>query len=169
MALLPIVTYPDPRLKKVCAPVEQVDEKLRSLIDDMLQTMYQAPGIGLAAPQIGQSIRLVVIDVPLDENQRTGPIVLVNPRIVEKEGSQMFNEGCLSLPGFSCELNRAGKVKVEALDRDGQPFVLEGEGLLAVCLQHELDHLDGKLAVDYISPLKRALYRKRRQKENKED
>ena len=165
MALRTIITKEDPFLRRKAREVAQIDDRILTILQDMAETMYEANGVGLAAPQIGQSIRLVVIDVPLEEDERTGPIVLINPCIVEKEGKQVFNEGCLSLPDFSCDVERAAKVKVEALDRDGRPFTTEAEGLLAICLQHELDHLDGKLAVDYISPLKRALYRKRREKE----
>jgi peptide deformylase len=163
--MLPILTYPDSALKEVSAPVETVDDALRSLIDEMLATMYQAPGIGLAAPQVGRRIRLVVMDVPLDEDSRTGPLALINPRIVRQEGQIINEEGCLSLPGLRCEVERASRVVVEALDRNGKPFVIEGSDLLAICLQHEIDHLDGRLFLDYISPLKRALYRKRRKKE----
>lgn len=168
MSVLPILTYPDPVLKKVSRPVDEFNDKLQVLIDDMLETMYQAPGIGLAAPQVGESLRLVVMDVPQGENQRTGPLVLINPRIVEKEGNIEFEEGCLSLPGLNCPIKRAARVKVEALDRNGNLFVIEAEDLLAICLQHELDHLDGKLFMDYISPLKRALYKKQRQRQLKE-
>ncbi len=169
MSVLPILAYPDPALKKMCLPVETVDESLQTLIDDMLETMYQAPGIGLAAPQVGRGLRLVVLDVPLGEQERTGPLALINPRIVEREGTTSIDEGCLSLPGLNCPVPRSLKVKVEALDREGKAITLEAENLFAICLQHELDHLDGKLFVDYLSPLKRALYKKRRLRELNED
>jgi peptide deformylase len=163
--MLPILTYPDAALKEVSAPVETIDDALGALIDEMLETMYQAPGIGLAAPQIGRCIRLVVMDVPLDENSRTGPLALINPRIVHQEGKIINEEGCLSLPGLKSEVERASRVVVEALDRTGKPFIIDGNDLLAICLQHEIDHLDGKLFLDHISSLKRALYRKRRKKD----
>jgi peptide deformylase len=169
MALLEILTYPNPLLKKTCLPVEEITPEIKRLADDMLATMYRAPGIGLAAPQVGRSIRLAVMDVPLSDDQRTGPLVLVNPRIVSREGETGFSEGCLSVPDFRHEVRRAEKVTVEALDREGAPLCLKAEGLLAICLQHELDHLDGRLFIDYLSPLKRALYKKRRQKKRKEE
>ena len=168
MALLEILTYPNSALKKVCVAVDEIDDKLRTLADDMLQTMYNAPGIGLAAPQVGRGMRLVVMDVPLTEDKRTGPLVLINPRIVEREGNIAIEEGCLSLPSLNHEVDRSARVVVEALDRQGEPLRLEAEGLLAICLQHELEHLDGKLFIDHLSPLKRALYKKRRLKENKD-
>jgi peptide deformylase len=168
MALLEILTYPHPLLKKMCLPVEEITPEIKTLADDMLAAMYHAPGIGLAAPQVGRSIRLVVMDVPLSDDERTGPMVLINPRLVAREGEIDFSEGCLSLPDFRHEVRRAESVTVQALDREGKPVRLEAGGLLAICLQHELDHLDGKLFIDYLSPLKRALYKKRRQKKQKE-
>ncbi|MEW5911277.1 MAG: peptide deformylase [Thermodesulfobacteriota bacterium] len=168
MPILPIRTFPDPVLSRPCRQVQQVTEELRRLAADMTETMYQAPGIGLAAPQVGHDLRLVVVDLsPREEGQE--PLALINPRIVEAEGSLIFEEGCLSVPEFTCEVNRFSRVKVEATDLEGQPVTVEGEGILAVCLQHELDHLEGRLFLDRISPLKRALYKKRRLKQAKQD
>jgi peptide deformylase len=166
MAILPIRCYPDPVLTEVCRDIETVDRALVELAEVMAETMYAAPGIGLAAPQIGQAINLVVIDTAPAE-QRGAPIFLFNPRIVAASGSTVFNEGCLSVPGYTADVDRAEKVVVAALDREGRPITIEADGLTAVCLQHELDHLAGKLFLDRISPLKRALYRKRRLKELK--
>jgi peptide deformylase len=168
MAVLPIKTYPDPVLSRACREVEQVDEDLKQLAADMLETMYAAPGVGLAAPQVGRDIRLVVVDcAPRD--QEGEPLVLVNPRIVAAEGSTVTEEGCLSVPDFTCDVTRAARVVVQALDGEGKPITVEGEGIMAVCLQHELDHLDGRLFLDRISPLKRSLYKKRRAKQLKRD
>ncbi|MCF8033962.1 MAG: peptide deformylase [Desulfarculaceae bacterium] len=168
MAVLPIKTYPDPCLSQACRQVEVVDDDLRRLASDMLETMYAAPGVGLAAPQVGSDLRLVVIDCA-NRDDDPAPMVLVNPRIVEAEGSLVFDEGCLSVPDLTCDVTRHERVVVEALDAQGRPLRLEGVGLLAVCLQHELDHLDGRLFIDRISPLKRALYKKRRVKQLKRD
>lgn len=168
MAILPIKKYPDPALSKPGQEVTQIDEDLRTLARDMVDTMYHAPGIGLAAPQVGQCVRLVVIDVAPAE-QRGNPLILFNPRIVERDGKTLHEEGCLSVPGFVAEVERAESITVEALDLDGNPICLQADNLLAVCLQHELDHLDGKLFLDRLSPLKRALYRKRRLRELAEE
>lgn len=168
MAVLPIKTFPDPMLSRPCRQVTEVDEDLKQLAQDMLQTMYTAPGVGLAAPQVGRDVRLVVIDcTPKDEEPR--PLVLFNPRILEMEGQVIFEEGCLSVPDFTSDVTRAERVVVQAMDPEGRSITVEGENLLAICLQHELDHLDGRLFLDRISPLKRALYKKRRLKQLKRD
>jgi peptide deformylase len=152
MALLPILCYPDPRLHKVAQPVKAVDERIRTLIDDMLATMYDASGIGLAATQIDVHERLVVIDVSEERNQ---PLVLINPEITWMSDERVKGEeGCLSVPGIYDGVERATAVKVTALDRNGQSQSIEAEGLLAICIQHELDHLKGKVFVEYLSPLK---------------
>lgn len=151
MALLPILRYPDPRLHKRAAPVAKVDDAIRKLIDDMAETMYEAPGIGLAATQVDEHRRVVVIDVTED---KSGLMAFINPEILERSGEQVCEEGCLSVPGIYEKVTRAERVRVRALGRDGEPFELEAEGLLAVCIQHELDHLDGKVFVEYLSPLK---------------
>ncbi|MCB1914383.1 MAG: peptide deformylase [Rhodocyclaceae bacterium] len=151
MALLPILRYPDPRLHKVAAPVAEVDDTIRQLIDDMAETMYEAPGIGLAATQVDVHKRVVVIDVSEERNEL---LALVNPRIVARSGEQVCEEGCLSVPGVYDKVSRAEHVTVEALGRDGEPLRLEADDLLAVCIQHEIDHLDGKVFVEYLSLLK---------------
>ena len=166
MAILPIKTFPDPVLQKLCQEVEPGDRALVELAENMAETMYQADGLGLAAPQVGQTIRLVVVDAD-PENERGTPLFLFNPRIVEEEGTQCRDEGCLSLPGHYAPVTRAQRVVLQAQDREGRPLTLEAQGLLARCLQHELDHLEGRLVLDYVSPLKRALYRKKRLKELK--
>lgn len=158
-----IFIWPDPVLKKPASPVARVDDEIRKLIDDMAETMYAADGVGLAAPQVGVSKRIVVIDTsPRQEGQRL--LHLVNPVIVKAEGETTYTEGCLSVPGEAEEVERAAKVWVKALDRDGKPIEIEGEGLLGIALQHELDHLDGVLFVDHLSSLKRELIRKRMKK-----
>ena len=151
MALLPILHYPDPRLHKRAAPVAQVDDRIRQLIKDMAETMYAAPGIGLAATQVDVHERVIVIDISEDHTQLRA---FVNPVIVEAEGEAETEEGCLSVPGVFDKVTRAERVKVRALDPEGEPFVLEAEGLLAVCIQHEIDHLEGKVFVEYLSRLK---------------
>jgi peptide deformylase len=158
-----IVIWPDPILKKPAAPVARVDDDVRRLLDDMAETMYAADGVGLAAPQLGVSKRLVVIDTsPRQEGQKL--LHLVNPEIVKTEGETTYTEGCLSVPGEAEEVERAAKVWVRALDRDGKAIEIEGEGLLGIALQHEIDHLDGILFVDHLSSLKRDLIRKRMKK-----
>ena len=152
MAILEILHYPDPRLHTVAKPVKEVDAKIRKLIDDMAETMYAAPGIGLAATQVNQHIQLLIIDISEEKNQLQ---VFINPIIIEKDGEREFEEGCLSVPGIYDTVTRAAKVKVEALDKQGKPFTLEAEGILAVCIQHEMDHLLGKVFVEYLSVLKR--------------
>jgi len=165
MAKLDILTFPDPRLRLKALPVTQVDDAVRALVDDMLETMYAAPGIGLAANQVDVQRRLVVIDT--SENHDT-PLCLINPEILSKEGKTQMDEGCLSVPGFFEPVTRAETVTVSALDRDGNPFTLEADGLLAVCIQHELDHLDGKLFVDHISMLKRQRIRRKLEKDQRQ-
>jgi peptide deformylase len=153
MALLPILTYPDPRLHTVASPVAAVDARIRALITDMLETMYEANGIGLAATQVDVHERLVVIDVSEERNE---PLVLVNPEIVwASEEKQVGDEGCLSVPNIYDGVERSRAVRVRALDADGQSREISAEGLLAVCIQHEMDHLTGKVFVEYLSPLKR--------------
>ena len=164
MAILKILHYPDPRLRTVAAPVTRVDDTVRQLLDDMLETMYEAPGIGLAATQVNVDSRVVVIDISEEMNQ---PLYLINPEITELEGIEEMDEGCLSVPGVFETVQRADRVKMQALDREGRPFELQAEGLLAVCIQHEIDHLDGKLFVDYLSQLKQKRIRKKLEKEEK--
>lgn len=161
MALLPVLHYPDPRLRHKAEPVGQVDDALRKLVDDMFETMYEAPGIGLAAVQVDVCKRLIVVDISED---RTAPICLINPVIDDAVGYQKTDEGCLSVPGVYEPVERAERIRVRALDRDGQPFELDAEGLLAVCIQHEVDHLDGKLFVDYLTEIKRQRIRKKLEK-----
>jgi len=162
MAVLEILEFPDPRLRTVAEPVTEVTDELRLLIDDMFETMYDAPGIGLAATQVDVHKRLLVIDVSEDHSE---PLVFINPEIevLDPELGE-YDEGCLSVPGFYETVNRPRRVRVTSLDRQGDTFTQEIEGLLAICLQHEIDHLDGKLFVDYISPLKRQRIRKKLEK-----
>ena len=152
MALLTILRYPDPRLHKVAAPVAQVDESVRALIRDMAETMYAAPGVGLAATQVDVHQRVIVIDVSATHDRLQ---VFINPEIVESRGASGLEEGCLSVPGIYDKVERAEWIRVRALDAQGQSFELEADGLLAVCIQHEMDHLLGKVFVEYLSPLKR--------------
>ena len=151
MAILTILNYPDPRLYQVAKPVKEVDSTIRRLIDDMAETMYDAPGIGLAATQVDVHQQIIVMDISEDKR---GLRVFINPKILSSCGSQEYEEGCLSVPGIYETVTRAEKVTVEALDRDGKTFTLEADGLLAVCIQHEIDHLLGKVFVEYLSPLK---------------
>jgi peptide deformylase len=162
MAKLPILTFPNPRLRTKAKPVHEVDAKVRQLVADMFETMYAAPGIGLAAIQVDVPLRVVVIDVS-DTND--APLCLINPEILDVSGVEQMDEGCLSVPGFYESVSRAERVRVRALDRDGKPFEIETDGLLAVCIQHEIDHLDGKLFVDYLSSLKRQRIRRRLEKD----
>jgi peptide deformylase len=164
MAKLTILEFPDPRLRKKAAPVDHVDDALRALIDDMFETMYAAPGIGLAATQVDVHRRLLVADVSSD---KSAPHVFINPVIVEKDGVTVTEEGCLSVPGYYEEVTRAEHIRVRYLDRDGHDCEDELEGLLAVCVQHEIDHLDGKLFVDYLSEAKRSRIRKKLEKERR--
>ena len=158
MAKLTILEFPDPRLRTRAIPVETVDDELNTLIDDMFETMYSAPGIGLAATQVDVHKRLLVVDVSSDNSE---PHALINPEIFELDGETMTEEGCLSVPGYYEEVKRAEHIRVRFLDRKGEETELQAEGLLAVCIQHEVDHLDGKLFVDYISEAKRQRIRKR--------
>jgi peptide deformylase len=167
MALLPILCYPDPKLHKVAKPVGAVDTRIRTLIDDMLETMYQAKGIGLAATQVDVHERLIVIDV---SEQRDQPLVLINPELVWTSAQRHLNEeGCLSVPGIYDGVERFDAVHVRALDGQGQSRVVEAEGLLAVCIQHEMDHLMGKVFVEYLSPLKRNRIKTKMNKAQRED
>ncbi len=156
MAKRDILILPDPVLRKVAAPIADIDDRIRALAADMLETMYEAPGIGLAAPQVGVLERLIVCDVATDEDAEPAPMVLVNPVIeAASEETKVYEEGCLSIPEFLEEVTRPAAVRVAYLDRDGTPQVVEADGLLAVCLQHEIDHLNGVLFIDHISRLKR--------------
>jgi peptide deformylase len=165
MAILDILHFPDARLRNVAKPVTQVDDKVRRLIDDMFETMYQAPGIGLAAIQVDEPQRVIVIDISEDRSQ---PLALINPEILSRDGEEEMDEGCLSVPGFYETVQRAERVRVRALDRQGNAFEMDADGLLAVCIQHEIDHLDGKLFVDYLSSLKRQRIRKKLEKESRQ-
>lgn len=166
MAILNILEFPDPRLRTIAKAVERVDDDLRQLIDDMFETMYDAPGIGLAATQVNVHKRLVVMDLSEDKNE---PMVFINPEFESlTDEVDQYQEGCLSVPGFYENVDRPQKVKIKALDRDGQPFELIAEGLLAVCIQHECDHLNGKLFVDYLSTLKRDRIKKKLEKKHRQ-
>lgn len=164
MAILNILHFPDERLRTKAKPVAEVTNKHRTLISDMLETMYDAPGIGLAATQVNVHERILVIDISDEKDQ---PVVLINPEILEKEGDQEFDEGCLSVPGIYETLHRAEKVRVKALNDKGENFEMRAEGLLAICIQHEIDHLEGKLFVDYLSQLKKQRIRKKLEKQQK--
>jgi peptide deformylase len=168
MAQLPILEFPDPRLRTRATPVDPVWLAMpatQQLLDDMFETMYEAPGIGLAASQVDVHRRFMVVDVTEEKNQ---PLVFVNPQITARSGEQVYQEGCLSVPGIFADVTRAEAITVTALDRHGAAFELRTDGLLAVCVQHEIDHLEGKLFVDYLSPLKRELVRKRLAKQRKQ-
>lgn len=162
MAILEILEFPDPRLRTIASPVAEVDDGLRRLIADMFETMYAAPGIGLAASQVNVHKRLLVLDISEEKNQ---PMVFINPEFEPISGEQDYNEGCLSVPGFYDNVTRHDRIRVRALDRDGKSFELEADGLLSVCIQHEMDHLNGKLFVDYLSRLKRDRVKTRLEKE----
>lgn len=165
MTTLNILHFPDPRLRTVAKPVARVDDAVRQLADDMLETMYAAPGIGLAATQVNIDQRVVVIDISEEKNQ---PLCLINPEILELAGIEEMEEGCLSVPGVYERVQRADRVRIRALDRAGLSFEVQADGLLAVCIQHEIDHLDGKLFVDYLSQLKRTRIRKKLEKEQRQ-
>jgi peptide deformylase len=165
MAILNILEYPDERLRVRAKPVETVDDTIRRLIDDMLETMYVAPGVGLAAPQVNVARQLIVMDISEEKN---APLVFINPEILARDGEEESEEGCLSLPGIFEKVRRAATVTVRALDRDGKLFEMESDKLLAVCIQHEMDHLDGKLFVDHLSSLKRQRARKKLEKARRE-
>lgn len=164
MALLEILKFPDERLRTRAKPVEAVTDDIRQLVDDMFETMYAAPGIGLAATQVNVHQRIVVIDISADKDE---PLCLINPDIIEKDGIEKHEEGCLSVPGVYETVERAEHIKVKALNREGEEYVLETGDLLAICIQHELDHLEGKLFVDYLSPLKRNRIKKKLEKHYK--
>lgn len=167
MALREVIQFPDLRLKRVSAPIEKITDELRALARDMLEVMYDEPGIGLAAPQVGENLRLIVMDTDWKDEEGAGernPLVLVNPVIVSREGTLTWNEACLSVPDFSAEVERAARVTVRGTDLEGREIVEEAEGLRAVCFQHEVDHLDGILFIDRISRLKRSLYVSKRKK-----
>ncbi len=165
MAKLKILEFPDPRLRTKATPVVEVDDQLRNLVADMFETMYDAPGIGLAATQVDVHKRLLVVDISADRDQ---PHVLINPEILEKDGVTVTDEGCLSVPGYFEEVERAEHIKVRFLNTDGDEIEMEATGLLAVCIQHEIDHLDGKLFVDYLSEAKRTRIRKKLVKEKRQ-
>jgi len=168
MAQLPILEFPDPRLRTKAVPVDPAwltEPDTQRLIDDMFETMYVAPGIGLAASQVDLHRRFMVIDVSEEKDQ---PMVFVNPRITHRDGEQVYQEGCLSVPGIFADVTRAERITVQALDRNGEAFELQVDGLLAVCVQHEMDHLEGRLFVDYLSPLKREMVRKKLAKQRKQ-
>ncbi|HXQ30919.1 MAG TPA: peptide deformylase [Steroidobacteraceae bacterium] len=165
MTRLTILEYPDPRLRTRAAPVARVDAGIRQLIDDLLETMYAAKGVGLAATQVDVHRRLLVADV---SEQKDQPLVFVNPEVLSREDVGAMQEGCLSVPGIYEDVTRAHRIRVRATGRDGKPFELAAEGLLAVCVQHEMDHLDGKLFVDYLSELKRTRIRKRLEKDQRQ-
>lgn len=165
MALLPILEFPDPQLRTVAKPVTHVDQRVRDIISDMFETMYDAPGIGLAATQVNIHERIIVIDTSEDKSE---PLVFINPTIKVLDGDpETMQEGCLSVPGFYEEVTRIEHCLVTALDKNGEQFELECRGLLAVCIQHEVDHLDGKLMVDYVSPLKRKRIKEKLDKKHK--
>ena len=169
MALLPILEFPDPRLRTKAVevdPAQLADPAFQQLVDDMFETMYEAPGIGLAASQVDVHKRFMVIDVSEEKNR---PLVFINPVIATRAGEQVYQEGCLSVPGIFADVTRANEITVQALDRHGAPFELQVDGLLAVCIQHEMDHLEGKLFVDYLSPLKREMVRKKLAKAKRRD
>ena len=165
MSLLEILEYPDPRLRTIAKPVKEVTPEIETLIDDMFETMYDAPGIGLAASQVDQHIQVIVMDLSEDKES---PYVFINPEITILDGeAEKMQEGCLSVPGFYEDVSRIEHVLIKALDRTGKPFELEAEGLLAVCIQHEMDHLNGKLFVDYLSSLKRNRIKKKLEKQHR--
>ncbi len=166
MAILDILYYPDKRLRKVAKPVEKVDVSIKTLVDDMLETMYIAPGIGLAATQVDVHQQVIVIDISEDKDQ---PLCLINPEIIAAEGAETCDEGCLSVPDIYETVERSEKITVRALDQYGAEYTLQADEMLAVCIQHEMDHLKGKLFVDYLSPLKLQRIKKRLKKAQRED
>ena len=164
MALLEILHFPDPRLRLKAKPVAQVDDQVRQMVKDMFETMYDAPGIGLAATQVNIQLEVIVIDVSENKDH---PLCLINPKIITEDGTEEMQEGCLSVPGFYENVTRAENVTIQALNEEGETFELAADGLLAVCIQHEMDHLQGKLFVDYLSPLKRQRIKKKLEKLDK--
>ncbi len=170
MALRPVLKFPDPRLREISKPVTEVTDEIRQLAEDMCDVMYDEPGIGLAAPQVGESIRLVVVDTEwTDDGAERNPLILLNPELTEPEGKVTWTEGCLSVPDFEAEVERAAEITLSATDLDGNPIEIRAEGLQAVCFQHEIDHLDGKLFIDHISRLKRTRYIAKRKKQLKRE
>lgn len=169
MSILNIIKYPDPILKKKSEPVREITQEIQRLIDEMAETMYAAPGVGLAAPQVGRSIRVIVIDVNSKEEQKRDLISLINPEIIERSGDIAWEEGCLSIPDYSADVKRAEMVVVSGLDRDGKEKVIVGEELLSIVLQHEIDHLDGMLFIDRLGPIKRDLVKRRLRKQARVD
>ena len=165
MSILTILEFPDKRLRTVAEEVNQVDDSIRTLVDDMLETMYAAKGVGLAATQVNVHKRVIVMDISEDKNE---PICLINPKIIESMGAETSEEGCLSVPGFFEKVSRAEQIKISALNRDGENFELEARDLLAVCIQHEMDHLLGKLFVDYLSAFKRGRIKAKLEKIHKQ-
>lgn len=165
MALLNVLKFPDERLRTVAQPIKDVDTRVQNIVDDMLQTMREEKGIGLAATQVDIHQRIVVIDVSADYSE---PMVLINPQIIDKQGSISSEEGCLSVPNNYAKIERAKSITVQALDRDGKEYQIQADGLLAKCIQHELDHLDGKLFVDYLSALKRQRIKKKLAKDHRQ-
>ena len=162
MALLPILSFPDPRLRTIAQPVKEITDEIRQLVADMFETMYEAPGIGLAATQVDQHIQLIVMDISEEKDQ---PLVFINPKLTPlTEEKQPYDEGCLSVPQIYDKVERPSRVKIEAINLDGEKIEIDAEGLLAVCIQHEMDHLNGKLFVDYLSPLKRQRAREKVEK-----
>jgi peptide deformylase len=170
MALREVLQFPDPRLKKVSEPIEEITDEIRELARDMIDVMYDEPGIGLAAPQVGASIRMFVIDTDWsDEEVGRNPAVILNPEISDKQGKITWEEGCLSVPDYQANVDRAATITLRGIDLDGKPVEEHAEGLRAVCIQHEVDHLDGILFIDRISRLKRGLYVKKRKKQLAEE
>ncbi|ACQ68323.1 peptide deformylase [Candidatus Hamiltonella defensa] len=161
MSILQILHFPDDRLRKIASPVKKMDDQIRQIADDMLETMYQAEGIGLAATQVNIHQRIIVIDVSEDRHQ---PLILINPELLEKSGETGIEEGCLSIPGEKAFIPRAKEITIQALNREGRSFRLSADDLLAICIQHEMDHLIGKLFVDYLSPFKRQRIQKKMEK-----
>lgn len=171
MAILKVVHFPDDRLRCKCRPVEVIDDKIKTLAADMFETMYHDEGIGLAAPQVGLEIRMVVIDIPGDDGEQGRPenqVVLINPEITAREGEVLSTEGCLSVPEYNAEITRSEKVQVKALNLNGEEVTYDAGGLFAICLQHEIEHLDGKLFIDHLSALKRGMLLKKYTKLKKE-
>lgn len=164
MAKLEILKYPDPRLRNKARPVEQVDDKVRQFVDDMFETMYAAPGIGLAATQVNVAKQIIVMDLSENKDQ---PLCMINPMILQASGEEETEEGCLSVPGVYETVKRAGYIEVQALNRQGESFEMQASGILAVCIQHEIDHLDGKLFVDYLSQLKKRRIKKKLEKKTR--
>lgn len=169
MSILNILRYPDPILKKKSEPVTEITLEIQRLIDDMAETMYAAPGVGLAAPQVGRSVRVIVIDVNSKEEQKRDLISIINPEIIERSGEIDWEEGCLSIPDYSADVKRAERVIVSGLDREGKKKIIVGEELLSVVLQHEIDHLDGMLFIDRLGPIKRDLVKRKLRKQTKVD